>query len=194
MARSVYLALLHFPINDRNGKLVATSVTNLDIHDIARSARTYGLKGYFLVTPVQDQHRVVGRILDHWQLPKNREFHPDRVKALDLVKLLPDMAAVREQIEKETGLKPEVILTDARERSGCVTYQALKNQIADDAKTQPLLLIFGTGWGVSEVFFPEIDQVLEPIRGAGSPEDEGYYNHLSVRAAAAIILDRLLGV
>ena len=52
---------------------------------------------------------------------------------------------------------------------------------------QPYLLIFGTGWGLTETVFSRADVVLEPVRGPGS------YNHLSVRSAVAIILDRLFG-
>jgi hypothetical protein len=52
----------------------------------------------------------------------------------------------------------------------------------------PHLLVFGTAWGLAEAFISEADYILEPI--TGSPD----YNHLSVRTAAGIILDRLLGV
>jgi hypothetical protein len=36
----LYLALLHYPVYDKDHKIVTTSITNMDIHDIARSART----------------------------------------------------------------------------------------------------------------------------------------------------------
>ena len=50
----------------------------------------------------------------------------------------------------------------------------------------PLLMLFGTGWGLTKEVKAEADFRLEPIEGKG-------YNHLSVRSAVAIILDRLLG-
>jgi len=53
--------------------------------------------------------------------------------------------------------------------------------------TQPFLIVFGTGWGLTESILAQSDYVLEPIEGGTD------YNHLSVRAAAAIIMDRLLG-
>jgi tRNA (guanine37-N1)-methyltransferase len=34
----LFLALLHYPVRDKNGAIVTTAVTNMDIHDIARSA------------------------------------------------------------------------------------------------------------------------------------------------------------
>jgi hypothetical protein len=49
----------------------------------------------------------------------------------------------------------------------------------------PYLLLLGTGWGLSDDCFEAADFILEPIAGAGT------YNHLSVRSAAAILLDRL---
>lgn len=41
----LYCALVHHPVRDRGGNAVTTAVTNLDVHDIARTARTYGLRG-----------------------------------------------------------------------------------------------------------------------------------------------------
>ena len=49
----IYLALIHYPVYDRDHKVVTTSITNMDIHDIARSARTYGVKRFFVVTPTR---------------------------------------------------------------------------------------------------------------------------------------------
>jgi hypothetical protein len=43
----------------------------------------------------------------------------------------------------------------------------------------------GTGWGLTDEFMSSVDRVLEPIQGTAP------YNHLSVRSATAIILDRL---
>ncbi len=45
----------------------------------------------------------------------------------------------------------------------------------------------GTGWGLSDEIFAASGMTLEPIKGCGD------YNHLSVRSATAIMLDRLLG-
>ncbi len=64
-----------------------------------------------------------------------------------------------------------------------ITFQALKDRL--HAK-QPHLLIFGTAWGLSKNLIKSANYRLEPITGITE------YNHLSVRSAAAIILDRLL--
>jgi hypothetical protein len=54
-------------------------------------------------------------------------------------------------------------------------------------RRRPCVLVFGTAWGLSEALMETADYILVPVSG---PED---YNHLSVRSAAAIILDRLMG-
>jgi hypothetical protein len=59
------VALVHHPVLDRRGDLVTTAVTNLDIHDIARAAKTYGAGCYYLVTPLVEQQRLVDRLLEH---------------------------------------------------------------------------------------------------------------------------------
>ena len=49
------------------------------------------------------------------------------------------------------------------------------------------LILLGTGHGLAQDIVDASDYTLCPIRGAAE------YNHLSVRAAAAIILDRVIG-
>ena len=64
--KRLYVALIHHPVIDKNGETIASAVTNLDLHDIARACRTYGVKGYYVITPLKDQMVLVNRILDHW--------------------------------------------------------------------------------------------------------------------------------
>ena len=188
----VYLVLLHAPVINRKGEQVATSVTNMDIHDISRSARTFGLQGYFLVTPIEDQHGVVHQILDYWRSESSLKHHPDRVEAVSLVRLARDFDEVKAAIRAAHGEEPEVVLTDARPHPKTVSYVDYRRELAspERKKGRPVALIFGTGWGVSDSFYPEVHRILAPVYG---PEGKEGYNHLSVRAAAAIILDRLFG-
>src|SRR5262244_978884 len=104
-----YIALLHFPVYDRNKRIVATAITNLDIHDLARSTRTYGLAGYFVVTPLERQRELATRIVGYW----NEEEGP-RAEALKKVRIASELKEVVEQIEREHGRKPRVIATSAR--------------------------------------------------------------------------------
>ena len=192
----VYVVLLHYPIRNRKGQLVTTAVTNMDLHDISRSCRTFGVKGYFLVTPIVDQHELVGRILAHWRTDRSREYHPDRVEALSLVRMAKSFEEVKAQVaeahpEGDGWASPEVVLTDASPLPNCVSYADYRRELESPARgRRPVILAFGTGWGVSEVFYPEVHRILAPVYG---PEGQGGYNHLSVRSAVAIILDRLFG-
>lgn len=183
---------MHYPILNRQGKEVTTAVTNLDIHDIARTCRTYAVKKYFIVTPIEEQHRVVGRILGHWQAPRSQDYHPDRFAALSRVRLVKDFEAVKAAIVAAEGAHPEVVFTDARLKPNSVSYADYRRELEAPDRTKPACVVFGTGWGLSDAFLPEVHRILTPVYG---PKDdpEGEYNHLSVRAAAAIIMDRLLG-
>jgi hypothetical protein len=186
----VYVVLLHFPIVNRRGALVTTAVTNLDIHDIARTSRTFGAKGYFIVTPIELQHKLVGRILGHWNAEHARKYHPDRAEAVSLVRLVHSFDEVKAAIRAEHGEDPEVVLTDARPLPKAVSCAEYRRELLATGRTRPTAVVFGTGWGVSDVFYPEVHRILAPVYG---PEGAEGYNHLSVRAAVAIILDRLLG-
>lgn len=189
--RPVYIALLHTPVVNRNGAIVTTAVTNMDIHDISRSARTYGVKGYFLVTPIEDQHELVQRILGHWATERSRAYHPDRVEAVSLVRLAKSFDEVKAVICAEHGENPEVVLTDARPLPNTMSYAQYREELVDPSRSKkPVVVVFGTGWGVSDTFYPEVHRILAPVYG---PEGVEGYNHLSVRSAVAIILDRLFG-
>ena len=187
---AVYVALLHTPMVNRLGKIVTTAVTNLDIHDISRSARTYGMRGYFLLTPIEDQQEMVRRILDHWKSESSAKWHPDRVEAVSLVRPVRSFEEVKNAIKAEQGEFPEVVLTDARPLPNTISYSDYRKELSDPKRTKPVCIVFGTGWGISDVFYPEVHRILAPVYG---PEGEAGYNHLSVRSAVAIILDRLFG-
>jgi hypothetical protein len=186
----VYLALLHYPVQNRLNELVTTSVTNMDIHDISRSCRTYNIEKYFIVTPLEIQKTMVDRILAHWQTDKSKTYHPDRAEALSRCAVVSSFQEVQSEIERLSGKPVQVVLTDARSHESSISYVDYRNQIWEGRVQSPVVLVFGTGWGVHASFFPEVHRILAPVYG---PEGVGGYNHLSVRAAVGIILDRLLG-
>lgn len=184
MQRTVYAALIHYPTVDKRGHLVATSVTNLDIHDISRSARTYDLKKFFLVTPVEGQHWLVRRIISHWETGWGASYNPNRTDALGIAELATDIGAVREAIVRDSGQEPQWVITSAKKYPHTISYPALRELLLQPGP--PICILFGTGWGLHPELILEGDYILEPIYGPGE------WNHLSVRAAAAIIFDRLL--
>ena len=181
----VYLALIHYPIYNKNMEVIATSVTNLDIHDIARSSRTYGIENYFIVHPYETQQNLTKEIIGYWQDGYGSQYNSDRKEAFSKIKLASSLAETVQLITEECGQKPRLITTDARVYPNTISYQSLRYSIENEQ--EPYLLLFGTGWGIEKETMLSADFILEPIYG---PSD---YNHLSVRSAVAIILDRLLG-
>lgn len=185
MAAPVYIGLVHYPIYNKNGETIATAVTNFDIHDIARAARTLGVKRYYIIHPHDSQLSLARDVLGYWQEGYGGEYNPDRSEALSIVRLAREIAAVAAEIAASEGQPPLVVTTDARRYDNTVSYLALREII--ETGRQPVLLLFGTGYGITREEMARFDYILEPVYG----RDE--YNHLSVRGAVAIILDRLLG-
>lgn len=182
---AVYLALLHYPVYDKNGQVVTTAVTNMDIHDISRAGRTYGVRGFFVVTPVKALQKLALKIIEHWEVGYGSQYNATRKEALALARICDTLDDAIIAVERETGEKPVVVATSARPSANRTSFVALQDML--NRQTRPFLILFGTGWGLTETILSQADYVLEAI--AGSTE----FNHLSVRSAAAIILDRLLG-
>jgi hypothetical protein len=187
----VYVALVHYPVYDKHHNIVTTSITSIDVHDIARSCRTYGVSGFYVVTPVDALRGLARKVLRHWQEGAGRTYNPNRKEALDLVQLERTVEGVQIDVERATGQVPISVATSARPAPRVVGFQALRTEIAG-RRSSPYLLLLGTGWGLTDELVDRCDRRLEPIAGAAAPGD-ATYNHLSVRAAAAVILDRLLG-
>ncbi|MCJ7545825.1 MAG: RNA methyltransferase [Deltaproteobacteria bacterium] len=182
---AIYIALLHYPVYDRQERVTATALTTLDIHDVARLARTYGLKGFYVVTPLQSQQTLARRLIDHWVTGRGAEYNPTRKEALSLVRMADNLEAVVTGIEQKEGREPRIVATTARRYAQSRSYGEMIGLLRRGGDT-PYLILLGTGWGLTREVVEGADYVLEPIEGKG-------YNHLSVRTAAAIILDRLLG-
>ncbi len=183
--RRVAIALVHFPVLDAQKKIVTTAITNLDVHDLARSARTFGCSDYFLVHPIDAQRELVGKITHHWLEGSSGKRIPDRKVALALVRAVPSLADAYAALGGREAI--EVWVTAAREVAPPISLADGRARIATEGK--PVLIVFGTGWGLAPAVIDEADQTLASIRSA-TPSG---YNHLSVRAACAITLDRLLG-
>ena len=85
----LYLALVHHPVVNRRGELITSAVTNLDLHDISRAARTYGAKAVCCVTPLEDQQQLIKRLVAHWTSGYGAAYNPDRREALKLLEITP---------------------------------------------------------------------------------------------------------
>jgi hypothetical protein len=181
------IGLVHYPVLDRGGETVTTAITNLDLHDMSRSARTYGVEELYVVHPVAAQRLLAERIQSHWVSGSGKKRIPDRSLALELLRIVPGLDDVYAAIAGPAGRRGVSIWTTAASaRSGPVTSYASARSLLQQAPL-PVLILFGTGWGLAASIVEDADLRLEPIRG------ESDYNHLSVRAACAITLDRLLG-
>jgi hypothetical protein len=88
-------------------------------------------------------------------------------------------------IEELSGRRPRVVVTGASLSGNLISFGEMKEIL--ERNEQPFLIVCGTGWGLADEIVKEADFCLTPVRGGSD------YNHLSVRSAAAIILDRLLG-
>jgi hypothetical protein len=180
----LYIVLLHYPVCNKEGQIVATSIANMDIHDIARIAKTYGVLKFYIVNPVLEQRILAQEIMNHWQEGYGAEYNKFRQAAFELVKIKETLAEVLSEIAKESSLTPRIIVTGANFSGNVLSYAELKKMVKNN-ESCPFLIIFGTGSGLAEEIVCNADFRLESIKGAG------HYNHLSVRSAVAIVLDRV---
>jgi hypothetical protein len=188
MRRKTAVALVHHPVLGRDGKILTTTITNLDLHDMARSTSTYGLDALYVVHPFSSQRLLAERIIGHWIDGSGGKRIPDRATALKCVHVVEDIDGALADLSNEEEKRPEIWTTAAvAPGSEPVSFAAAKESLAQDGP--PVLLVFGTGWGLAPEVHERAAQYLAPIHAR---EDSGF-NHLSVRAACAIALDRLFG-
>ncbi|MBF0363215.1 MAG: RNA methyltransferase [Oligoflexia bacterium] len=186
MIKNFYLGLIHGPVRNKFEQEVVTSVTNLDIHDIARTGRTFDIKKYFIVTPVEAQTKLLNRVLGYWEKDQANQYNPYRFDALSRVDVAKSFEELIERVTQIEGEKPFVVTTGANLKGeNLFTPQSLINKINLDNRS--LLLLFGTGYGLLDRMIAETDGSLTPINGF-APDG---YNHLSVRSAVAIYCELL---
>jgi hypothetical protein len=181
--RQVSAVLIHHPILDRERAVVTGAITNLDLHDISRSAHTYGLAAYYIAHPIAAQRELAERVRDHWLTGSGSRRIPDRVPPMRGVRIVCNL----DEALAASGPGTELWVTSAKGGERRVGFADARASI--EGEGPPILLAFGTGWGLADEIMNRADRVLTPIE---SPRADGF-NHLSVRAAAAIIFDRLLG-
>lgn len=145
---------------------------------------TFGIDLCYIVTPLAKQREIAEKLIHHWIHGYGAIYNPARGEALQKVRI---MASVQEMID-DVGKEgtPLVVGTSSRERAHkAMTYRELNEFI--EKKTRPALVLFGTGWGLADEAVETCEKMLVPIQGKGD------YNHLSLRVAVGIILDRIFG-
>lgn len=181
----LHVGLLHYPVYNRNYETIASAITTFDLHDCSRLAKTYGVKTFFVITPLEDQQELARRVLDHWTIGYGAGYNWTRKQALELMAVSPSLEACVEEITSREAERPVLIVTDAaRKNAPGLTYPQARSMVMAN---EVILLLFGTAWGLVDEVLEKADYLLDPVEGYTN------YNHLSVRSAAAIILDRLAG-
>ena len=180
-----FVALLHYPVYNKSREVVATSLTTINLHDLARLVTTYGVTGCYVVTPLHRQRELAGRMVAHWTEGYGAAYNPTRGEALQNLLLVGSLTEALQDITSRCGRAPSTIATDARQAPGCISYGELREIIG--RQDGEFLLLLGTGWGLADDLMEACDYILAPI-AVGER-----YNHLPVRVAAGIMLDRLLG-
>jgi len=182
LGRNLYVGLVHFPVLNKDGKECAVSLTNLDIHDIARVCKTYSVNKYYLITPIEDQKDLANRLISHWIQGPGKGANPDREMALKLVEIKDSIEDAVYDIKRISGSSPYIITTSARDE-GDLSFSYVRKLLEDNS----VFLLFGTGHGLSKRVMKKAHGILKPIRVFDR------YRHLSVRSAVSIVIDRILG-
>ncbi len=177
------IALIHYPVVNRNGEIIGSAVTNLDLHDIARAGKTFGVGTYWVVTPYAQQQELAADIVGHWTEGYGGRANSDRAEALSVIRIRQELQQVITEMTGQDGCRPMLVATSAGRQQKEISYTELRHTLQDT----PVLLLLGTAWGLAPEVLEQADAVLPPINGPG------VFNHLSVRSAAAILLDRLFG-
>jgi hypothetical protein len=181
----LYIGLVHYPVYNKNYQIIASAITTFDLHDIARLAKAYDVRKFFVITPLHDQQALAERIRRHWTEGYGAEYNRHRREAIELVAVVPSLERAVDAIADMEGEAPLLIATDAaKQKDRSISYEKVRGIIQDE---KAVILVFGTAWGLDKAVMNRADYVLDPISGRTN------YRHLSVRTAAAIILDRLAG-
>jgi tRNA (guanine37-N1)-methyltransferase len=177
--KNIYIGLIHYPVT-REGSVITSSITNLDLHDISRICATYGLGGYFVIHPDEKMRNIAQKLTSHWTTGDGKDRNNDRYNALKNLKIVPDINSALQIISEIHGEFPATVGTTAKKKEKSKPLSRLFEQ-----KNKPVLILFGTAGGIDDNLLDSMDITLDPIvAGSG-------YNHLSVRSAVSIFIDRI---
>ena len=189
--RNLSFCLVHYPVSLWPKKIGASSLTNLDIHDIARISRSYAMGSFYPVTPLRDQLRVLEEILRHWTRGPGGTGNADRAQALGLVQPATSLEEAVAHMTAQHGTRPRLVASSAVwPAKGKASQPGRMPMTPRDVRRWcdqgPVMLCLGTAQGLAPEVLEQCEGTLRPVRFLG-------YNHLSVRSAAAILADRILG-
>jgi tRNA (guanine37-N1)-methyltransferase len=181
ISKNLFVGLMHYPMSDKNGGVVPTALTNMDLHDISRTCKTYNIEKFYVINPIESQRKIAERVVNHWLTGFGSIYNENRREAFEILVIKESLLEVIKDIEEERGEKPLLVATTAKRRNKHIDMHTFFDMLTN----RNVLLLFGTGWGFTEDFLSSVDYILEPIKGIKE------FNHLSVRSAVAITLDRI---
>jgi tRNA (guanine37-N1)-methyltransferase len=185
---SHYIAIMHTDVKLKVEGVGNTSIASLDIHDAARASITYGIKNLFIVSPLQDQQEILRTFLKFWGSEIGKKYNESRQQAVSCVRPVFSFQEMIETINKQENMKAPIIITTSAQNIKYGKQIDFYSQGEVWQHDRPVLFLFGTGQGLSEKILEKSDYSLLPISGLTE------YNHLSVRSAISIVLDRWLGL
>jgi len=180
---NIYVVLIHFPVKNKKGLTIGSALTTIDLHDIARACMTFGLKGFYVVSPYEDQIILAKQVIDHWCKGVGSKLNPHRKKALELIRVTHTFEEALKGMKEERKEQVVTVGTSAKSHSTSIKTKNLRQKLNNPGS---YALIFGTAWGLADELLDKCDYILEPIKGNTD------YNHLSVRSAVSIYLDRIV--
>jgi hypothetical protein len=183
LENNLYVALIHFPVMNKKDQPIGSALTTIDLHDIARASITFGVRGFYVITPYEDQATLANQVIEHWTKGVGSKLNPFRKNALELIRVTKTFEDAVSSIEQERKEPVVTIATSAKEKPGSITIEKLQQKLENKASH---VIIFGTAWGLADELIDTCDFILDPISGKTD------YNHLSVRSAASIYLDRII--
>ncbi|MCK5695944.1 MAG: RNA methyltransferase [Desulfobacula sp.] len=176
------MALIHFPVINKKDQPIGSALTTIDLHDIARASITFGIRGFYVITPYEDQATLATQVIEHWTKGVGGKLNPDRKKALELIRVTKNFEETVNLIEHESKQPVVTIATSAKKIPGSIANEIFRQKLQNKASH---VLVFGTAWGLADELIDACDFILDPIYGNTD------YNHLSVRSAVSIYLDRI---
>jgi tRNA (guanine37-N1)-methyltransferase len=182
---NLYVALIHYPVMNKRDEPIGSALTTIDMHDIARAAITFGVRGFYVVTPYEDQAMLATQVIEHWTKGVGGKLNPFRKQALELIRVVPSVEDAVESIQQERKEAVVTIATSAKGSEGSISIDRLRTELENNASH---VILFGTAWGLADELMEACDLILDPISGKNN------YNHLSVRSAVSIYLDRIINI
>ncbi len=132
LSKGAYVMEVHYPVLDKRGEKSSTAITGMDLHDIARACRTYGIKKYLLVTPLAQQREMVKRIASHWTEGWGASYNQDRSEAFGTLKIFASVNRALKWVGEREKTEPFKIATTAKSVEGAVHWLSLKRRILEE--------------------------------------------------------------